>query len=58
MHKEALDCEVTRLSIERHGGIQQAFQWQVCVHKKALIGGVKIVYTLAKQEIPTTQFSS
>ena len=25
MHKEALDREATRLSVECHGGIQQAF---------------------------------
>ena len=54
MHKEALDREATRLSVVRHGGIQQAFERQVCAQKKALIGALKIVYTLAKQEIPLT----
>ena len=28
MHKEALECEATRLSIEKYSGIQQAFQRQ------------------------------
>ena len=27
MHKEAVECEATRLSVERHGGIQQAFRY-------------------------------
>ena len=54
MHKEALDREATRLSVVRHGGIQQAFERQVCAQKKALIGALKIVYTLAKQEILLT----
>ena len=54
MHKEALERETTRLSVERHGGIQQAFQRQVCVQRKALVGAIKIVYCLAKQEIPLT----
>ena len=53
-HKEALDREATRLSIERHGGIEHAFQGQVYVLRKALIGALNIVYTLAKQEILLT----
>ena len=52
MHKEALDREATRLSVECHGGIEHAFQRHVCVQRKALIDALKIVYTLAKQEIP------
>lgn len=56
MHKEALDCEATRvrLSVERHGGIQQAFQRRVSTQRKALIGALKIVYCLSKEEIPLT----
>lgn len=54
MHKEALEREATRLSVKRHGGIQQAFQRQVCVQRRALVGALKIVYCLAKQEIPLT----
>ena len=54
MHKEAMECEATRLSVEHHGGIQQAFQRQVCVQWKALVSALKIVYCLAKQEIPLT----
>ena len=44
MHKEALDHDSTRLSVLRHGGIQQAFQRQVSVQRKALVGALKIVY--------------
>ena len=54
MHKEALDRKSTRLSVLRQGGIQQAFQRQVSVQKKALVGALKIVYYLAKEEIPLT----
>lgn len=54
MHKEVLDREATQLSVERHGGIQQAFQRQVSVQRKALIGALKIVDCLSKEEIPLT----
>ena len=54
MHKQAIECEATRLSVARHGGIQQAFQRQVCLQRRALVGALKIVYCLAKQEIPLT----
>ena len=54
MHKETMECETIRLTIERNGGIQQAFQRQICVQRRALVGALKIVYCLAKQEIPLT----
>ena len=54
MHKEAVEREATMLSVERHGGIQQAFQRQISVQRKALIGALKIVYCLSKEEIPLT----
>ena len=40
--------------MERHGGIQQAFQRRVSVQRKALIGALKIVYCLSKEEIALT----
>ena len=54
MHKEAMEREAIWLSVEHHGGIQQAFQRQVCVQRRALVDALKIVYYLAKQEIPLT----
>ena len=54
MHKEAVECEATRLSVECHGGLQQAFQRQVCVQRRVVVGALRIVYCLAKQEIPFT----
>ena len=54
MHKQAMECEATRLSVKHHGGLQQAFQRQVCLQRRALVGALKTVYCLAKQEIPLT----
>ena len=55
MHKEAMDIDITRRSVEHHGGIQQAFQWQISVQRKALVGAFKIIYyCLAKEELPLT----
>ena len=33
MHTQAMECEAKLLNVERHGGIQQAFQRQVCLQK-------------------------
>ena len=54
MHKEALEHEATRLSMEKYSGIQQAFQRQISIQRKALIGALKIVFCLSKEEIPLT----
>ena len=54
MHKQAMECEPTRLSVKHHGGIQQPFQRQVCLQRRALVGALKTVYCLAKQEIALT----
>ena len=56
MHKQAMNCEATRLGIKHHGGIQQAFQRHVCLQRRALVGTLKIAYCLAKQEIPLTYY--
>ena len=43
----------------RGGGIRQAFSQQVVVQRKALIGALKMVYWLAKEEVAhTTKFVS
>ena len=56
IHKEA---EELRLSAERDGGIRQVFSTQVALNRKALIGALRIMYCLAKEEIPhTTKFNS
>ena len=56
MHKEEL--EGTLLSAERDGGIRQVFSTQVVLNRKALIGALRIMYWLAKEEIPHTKFNS
>ena len=58
MHKEAVEHEATRLSVERHSGIQQAFQRQISLQRKSLIGTLKIVYCLSKEEIPLTKYKA
>ena len=54
MHKDAVDQDVMQQSVERHGGIQQAFQRQINLQQQALIGALKVTYCLAKEELPLT----
>ena len=56
MYRKVHVCliDITRRSVEHHGGIQQAFQRQISVQRKALIGALKIIYCLAKEELPLT----
>ena len=59
MHAEAMERERARLSSQRSGGIQQAFSQQVVLQRKALIGALKMVYWLAKEEVAhTMKFAS
>ena len=56
---EARERERARIASQRSGGIRQAFSQQVVVQRKALIGALKMVYWLAKEEIAhTTKFAS
>lgn len=59
MHKGAEQREAQRLASQRDGGIIQAFSVRVSLNRKALIGALKKMYWLAKEEIAhTTNFSS
>ena len=59
MHQEAEMIEAARLESQRDGGIRQAFSARVIVQRKALIGALKLMYWLAKEEVAhTTKFNS
>ena len=59
MHQDAEACEADRLASQSDGGIVQAFSARVMMNRKALIGALRIMYWLAKEEIAhTTKFSS
>ena len=59
MHKEAQQVEVTRLASEKDGGIRTAFSSRIVVQRKALIGALRIMNWLVKEEVThTTKFNS
>ena len=59
MHKEAQQVEVTRLAPKKDGGIRTAFSSRIAVQRKALIGALRIMYWLVKEEVAhTTKFNS
>ena len=59
MHKEEEELEMTRLASRKDGGIRQAFSARNTVKRKALIGALKLMYCLAKEEVAhTAKFSS
>lgn len=59
MHKEALELESTRLASERSEGIRQTYASRVVQQRKALIGALRVIYSLAREEIAhTTKFNS
>lgn len=59
MHKEAEQLETARLSSPRDGGIRQAFSARIMLQRNALVGALKLLYWLAKEEkAHTTKFNS
>ena len=59
MHQDAEAREAERLALQRDSGIMQAFSAHVMINRKALIGALKMMYWLAKEEIAhTTKFAS
>jgi len=59
MHKQAQQLEATRVASERDGGIRQAFSSRVVAQRKALVGALRVLYWLAKEEVAhTTKFTS
>ena len=59
VHARSAELELNREQAVRDGGIVMAFQQQVVAQRKAVIGALKVVYWLAKEEIAyTTKYES
>ena len=59
MHREAEELEAHRVASQHDGGIMSAFSSTTSAQRMALVGAMKLLYWLAKEEIPlTTKFSS
>lgn len=59
MHSDAVSSEKTRLASQQSGGIAQALESQVELGKAAVIGAMKSIYWLAKEDIAyTTKYVS
>ena len=54
MHKVALEQERACQIVKARGGIREAMQGQVVLQRKAVVGAMKCLYWLCKQEIPHT----
>ena len=58
-HIRCAERELMREQALRDGGLQMAFQQQVVAQRKAVIGALKVVHWLAKEEIAyTTKYES
>ena len=51
MHKEGLEQERARRAVKARGGIAEAMQKQLLLSREAVIGAMKCLYWLCKQEI-------
>ena len=57
MHRDAKECETTRMASQCNGGIRQAFSQRVIFQRKALTRDLKMIYWLAKEKVAhTTKF--
>lgn len=54
MHQEALEQEHACQVVKAQGGIREAMEEQVVLQGNAVIGAIKCLYWLCKQEIPHT----
>ena len=54
MHREALEQERVCQVVKARGGIREAIERQVVLQRNAVIGAMKCLYWLCKQEIPHT----
>ena len=54
MHAEAVTQKDARIASQASGGIKQALDSQLELRKHGVIGAMKSIYWLAKQEIPHT----
>lgn len=51
MHKDAVAMEASHATTKRHGGIEASFQRTVTLQKQAVMGGMKCMYWLVKEEV-------
>ena len=59
MHKEAVEKEALLRQSARDGGIARALEKQVSAQRKAVVGAMKVLYWLAKEEVAhTTKYES
>ena len=59
MHREAVEKEVLLKQSMRDRGIARAFEKQVTAQRNAVVGAMKIIYWLAKEEVAhTTKYKS
>ena len=59
MHREAVEKEVLLKQSARDGGIARAFEKRVTAQRNAVVGAMKVVYWLAKEEVAhTTKYES
>ena len=56
MHKEAVEQERACQVVKARGGIREAVQGQVTLQKSAVIGAMKCLYWLCKQEIASSHY--
>lgn len=54
MHREALEQERACRMVKARGGIREAMEDQVLLTRKAVIGAMKCLYWLCKEEMPHT----
>ena len=58
MHREAVEKK-TLLKQSRRGGVARAFEKQITLQRQAVVGAMKIIYWLAKEEVAhTTKYKS
>ena len=59
MHREAIEKESLHRQSSRDGGIVRAFEQRVTAKRKAIVGAMKQIYWLAKEEVAnTTKYES
>ena len=59
MHQDAVDRELTVSQSQRDGGIRMAFEQGIAAHRNAVIGAMKVIYWLCKEEVAhTTKYES
>ena len=55
MHKEVVEKEAFLRQSSRDGGIARAFDKQISAQRNAVVGAMKVIYWLAKEEVAILQ---